>query len=69
MEGPHGGRPHWSVTWLFRIQRTGRDRHERDIDAGEYHERRWGRVIVYIALGAIALIEIGVGVWLGVLPR
>jgi len=64
-----GDRPRWSVTWLIRIQRIGRDRREREIEANNEAQSRVARVIVAITLGAIALIEVAIGVWLGVLPR
>jgi len=59
-------RPKWSVTWLFRVQRVGREK-PRPIsgDGGGAGFKGWFPWAVLLMLG----LEIGVLVWLGIIPR
>jgi hypothetical protein len=60
-EPPHE-RPKWSVTWLFRVQRVGRNR---PLNGSAQGFSRWFPWAVLLFLA----IEIALLVWIGVLPR
>jgi hypothetical protein len=69
-EEPPGERPKWSITWLLRIQRVGRNRPTyREMDAEPpFHKSmafKWFAWSIVLLLA----IEVAIGVWLGVLPR
>jgi hypothetical protein len=67
MEGEEPGeRPKWSVTWLLRVQRIGRNRIPQNTDPTT--RSGFGRFFPWVVV-LILLIEVGVLVWLGVLPR
>jgi hypothetical protein len=59
---PPDDRPRWSITWLFRVQRIGRDRSP---DGPPSRFDRWFPWAVILLL----MVFIAVGVWLGLLPR
>ena len=67
MEPPKDERPRWSITWLLRIQRTGRNRRAEGPDAPN-PSGRWFRWFSWGVL-LLLLIEVAVGVWLGLIPR
>ena len=60
---PPDDRPKWSITWLFRVQRVGRNRADRVVSP-----MRGGRWFPWSVL-CLLLIEIAVLVWLGIIPR
>ena len=62
---PGGERPRWSFTWLLRVQRTGRNRPPGD-DSPQ--PGGFSRLFPWAVL-LLLLIEVGLLVWLGVLPR
>lgn len=62
-------RPRWSFNWLLRIQRTGRDRRERAADDAAREGRTIGRWVLIVVIGGVLIIEIALGLWLGVIPR
>lgn len=64
-----GGRPHWTFTWLLRIQRVGRDKTERAVDGEVDRKELWLRIAGYVILGLVIAAEIWFGVYLGLLPR
>jgi hypothetical protein len=67
-ETPPGERPKWSITWLLRIQRVGRNR--RELPAEQEGERRRLNKWLFIAIiGGIIIAEVIFGIWLGILPR
>jgi hypothetical protein len=66
-EEPPGERPRWSVTWLLRIQRTGRHRPTPRPDDTPQPRLVW-RVLPWVVLGAL-IIEVAILVWLEVIPR
>jgi hypothetical protein len=54
------------VTWLFRVQRVGRNR---TVDSHDPTTRNgFGRFFPWAVLAAL-LVEIGLLVWLGIIPR
>lgn len=59
--------PRWSLTWLFRVQRTGRTRRAVDDDDVPRPRTFW-KAVPWIIMLALA-IEIAIGVWLDLLPR
>jgi hypothetical protein len=75
MSEPAGGgsdRPRWSFTWLLRIQRTGRSKAPPvGSDGMTPNERRMvgaSRLFPWAVI-LLLLLEVGLLVWLGVLPR
>ncbi len=67
-EPPERERPRWSFTWLVRVQRTGRNR--RELSAGdEQRSGRLWRAALWLAVIAVLLVEVWLGIILGVLPR
>lgn len=62
-----GERPRWSVTWLFRLQRVGRNPRPRE--PGEPGNRHLISRIFPWAVLLLLIIEVAVGVWLGLIPR
>lgn len=65
---PDGERPRWSITWLLRIQRTGRDRREPPAGSDVPQPRMVWKILPWIVLGAL-IVEVAILVWLDVLPR
>lgn len=57
-------RPKWSVTWLFRIQRIGR-KEPRPASEKSGTGFQWFSWIVL----ALLVVEVGILVWQGFLPR
>jgi hypothetical protein len=55
-------RPKWSITWLFRIQRSGRTDADGDTNGRARHWFSWAVLL-------LLLVEVGVLVWLGIIPR
>ena len=66
-EEPPGERPKWSFTWLLRIQRTGRNRVV-PANGEESSRSMWSRLFPWAVI-LLLLLEVGLLVWLGVLPR
>jgi hypothetical protein len=68
-EEPPVERPKWSITWLLRIQRTGRNKLP---PAGMTRgDQRWiamSRLFQWVVVGML-VVEIALLVWIGVLPR
>ena len=71
-EEPPGERPKWSITWLFRVQRVGRNR---PLAGGQNGATRGDRVAAGFsrlfpwAVLLLLVLEVGLLVWIGVLPR
>lgn len=65
-EPPTGERPRWSFTWLLRIQRTGHRRRPLPPDLSGH---RLLRAALWVALAGVLLVEVWLGIVLGVLPR
>jgi hypothetical protein len=60
---PDDDRPKWSITWLFRVQRIGRNRAgQPDAPMRGGHWFSWSVLL-------LLLVEIAVLVWLGIIPR
>jgi len=62
-------RPRWSINWGLRIQRIGRNRRERELDGTQASRERMRIRLGYAVLGLVLLIEIAIGMWIGILPR
>lgn len=67
MPEPPKDRPRWSITWLLKVQRVGRDRRERYADRRRDDSLgfRWFMWLVV----ALLAVEVAVGLWQGWLPR
>jgi hypothetical protein len=63
-----GERPKWSITWLLRIQRTGRNRSPLPLTRMDKVTVGFAKAFPWAVL-LLLLIEVGLLVWLGVLPR
>jgi len=59
-------RPGWSVTWLFRLQHRGR--HKQPTEANGDNQGGFARLFPWAVL-LLLLVEVGILVWLGFLPR
>jgi hypothetical protein len=58
-------RPRWSITWLFRLQREGR---RPQVDGDTPAPSLLWKALPWLVLLAL-LVEVAIGVWLGLLPR
>jgi hypothetical protein len=65
-----GERPKWSITWLLRVQRVGRNRSPLppQATAADRAAAGFSRLFPWAVL-LLLLLEVGLLVWLGVLPR
>lgn len=63
-----GERPKWSITWLFRIQRIGRNRSPLPLTTGDKASLGFAKLFPWAVL-LLLLVEVALLVWIGVLPR